>query len=294
MFLGILATAMLQGIIGSLHCLGMCGPFVMVMHSTGRSANGPGNVGNRVLASFLYNVGRSISYMTVGAVLGALGQGLNMASIDYVNNLAAYVGGVFIIILAISYAMSGTKSLNQGYLQGKLDTLLRPFTRMVSGRIRSIQAASNSEPKSEYDSESGGSNNSARIRVAVLLGMMSGLLPCGLLYPAYTLALSTGSPAYAALVMLAFSLGTYPALFSVGLLSGEVWKRLSKREWKLTMAGLLMAIGLGTIYFRTAMPHHHGGHAEHMQPGAVKQMEIHSGHSQPAGHSGHKMGGNHH
>lgn len=209
----IMAAAFGQGFFGSLHCVGMCGPFVHIVNS--RNAN-------RYLINLVYNLGRTVSYATGGFILGYVGLGLN----GYVfQELAATLGGLFVIFFALGYIFPGKLS---AILKTRIPApLLNRFNNLVK------------EDRNPY-------------ALAMAFGMISGLLPCGLLYPVYALSLTTGDPASAALTMVIFSLGTYPALLATGLFSNFIYKRLSQYRYKFALGVFMLILGIFTITYRTA------------------------------------------
>ena len=218
----ILTAAFVQGLMGFLHCPGMCGPFVILLNA---------GEGSPLVRNLLYNVGRSFSYAGVGFGLGFAGEAANAFLL---SSLAALVGGVLVILMGFAYLVPGLR--------------LEAGLRMPSWLTRAL----------------GGVLGRGGAAAAPLMGIASGLLPCGMLLPAYGLALSTGSPGSAALVMIVFSLGTYPALFSVGLGSGQLLRWTGGRNRaRWIVGGLLIAMGIGMIAVRVLSPaflHEHMRH----------------------------------
>ena len=220
MTFALLAAAFVQGLMGFLHCPGMCGPFVIILNS---------GDGSRHAKNIVYNLGRTTSYATVGLGLGFAGHAANAF---FLSPVAAFVGGALVIAMGVGYLVPSVR----------LDTGLRmprSFTRVLADFMRQ-----------------GGAVPSA------LLGVVSGLLPCGMLLPAYGLALSTGSPTSAALVMVLFSLGTYPALFSVGLGSHWFLRWTGGRGTARWVVGILLVVmGIGMVVLRAIGPELFHGHS---------------------------------
>lgn len=204
-----MAAAFVQGLMGFFHCPGMCGPFAVLLTSSGDSP---------VVRTFVYNIGRSISYTTVGFVLGLAGQATNAFLL---SPAAAVIGGSLVILMALAYLIPGISSASALRTPAAL-------TQFVAAVLKKN-----------------------RTSAAVTLGMASGLLPCGMLLPAYGLALSTGSPPGAAVVMFAFGLGTFPAMIAIGLGSRRLlqWTgRPLATRW--ITGGLLLVMGIGIIVTR--------------------------------------------
>ena len=82
---------------------------------------------------------------------------------------------------------------------------------------------------------------------ALLLGFLWGLLPCGLIYSALALAVVSGNPLQAALVMLAFGAGTLPAMLLLGVFSGTLVQSLTRDSSRIFLGTLVMATALWTL-----------------------------------------------
>ena len=82
---------------------------------------------------------------------------------------------------------------------------------------------------------------------ALLLGFLWGLLPCGLIYSALALAVVSGNPLHAALVMLAFGAGTLPAMLLLGVFSGTLVQSLTRDSSRIVLGALVMATALWTL-----------------------------------------------
>lgn len=182
--------------------------------------------GSRILANVTYNVGRSLSYSLVGFLLGLAGSAANAFLL---GPYAAIVGGTVMIVMGLAHLFP---------VLG-IESRLRLPASVTLFIGRSV---------ARYGHLTG-----------LLLGTASGLLPCGMLLPAYGLALATGHPITAAAVMFVFSLGTYPVMFSVG--AGSRW--LAGRGTLLPRARVLLAIalvalGIGIIFIRISGVHDHG------------------------------------
>lgn len=240
---GLAGLAFAQGLAGSLHCAGMCGPFVHSLNSRRSS----------IFVNIVYNFGRSVSYVSIGLVLGLAGAGANAF---FASPVAAIAGGLLIAYFGLTYLFPARFGA-RWFLH-----LPAGFTRFF-GRL--LGRAGDADP----DQASTASN----ILPSFLFGLASGLLPCGLLYPAYALALSSGQPLSSAGIMFAFSLGTYPALLAVGLSSGWIWRRMQTPALRVVMGTLMILLGVFMIYHRLHHPHVHG---ESGEPATHEHMH-HSG-----------------
>lgn len=222
MILAALGAALVQGFFGSVHCVGMCGPFVHALNS---------QPGAAFSVNLSYNLGRTLSYMSVGLLLGLTGAGANAFLF---SKAAAVFGGLLLFYFGLAYIWPARF----------------PGPARWHAPARLTRALGSLLNTREH-----------RVENALLFGMASGLLPCGLLYPAYGVALSVGDPGGAALVMFVFSLGAYPALFIAGYSSRTAWARFNGGALRYAMGVLMIALGVFTIYWRLAHPHDHTQHS---------------------------------
>ncbi|MBX7057661.1 MAG: sulfite exporter TauE/SafE family protein [Leptospirales bacterium] len=212
-----LGLALLQGVVGSVHCAAMCGPFACALSAGQRS----------LTVQLLYNLGRSLSYMTAGMLLGWLGVG---ADAFLFRDAAAWIGALLMIYFGLATIFPA--------LQWKTPISSWIYAPMrMAGRLLGSRAA--------------------RSENALLLGIVSGLLPCGLLYSAYGLSLAQGHPLGSAMVMFAFSLGAYPVLLAIGLLSGEAGRLLQGRPARAALGLLMLLAGFWIIIMRYQGQMHH-------------------------------------
>lgn len=186
-------TAFTIGFLGSLHCVGMCGPIAMSLpyQGAGRAM--------AVVNALLYNLGRTITYMAIGSVFGLLGKGIFLAGYQSALSIAM---GVLMLILAFF-------STNLESKLARLPLLQKPLFRLKSALGRAIR----SDKQSSF----------------FTVGLLNGLLPCGLVYMAIVGAVSTGSVAKGAAYMGLFGLGTIPLLLLTALAGNWLGVRLRQR-----------------------------------------------------------------
>lgn len=170
-------TAFILGLVGSLHCAGMCGPLALALPAVKRS--GPGFVLGRVA----YNGGRLITYCALGLVFGLAGRTLWLAGVQRWVSI-----GLGALLLA-------------GLLASRRLALWQPITRLVE-HVKSHMASLLRQRS---------------LLSLGLLGLLNGLLPCGLVYVACAGATATGSVLAGAQYMAAFGLGTVPMLLAISL-----------------------------------------------------------------------------
>ena len=209
-----LATALVTGLLGSLHCAVMCGPLVTAGCSGRR-----GDLGRYVL-------GRFVSYATVGAVFGHLGhQALMLAPVATVETVA-------VLLVAGYAAIRGLRLLG-----------LSPPGEGRAGIARPVSLRLRPYPPGRSRGSSIAWLVSLLPRSGLGLGLVTGILPCGLLASAWLLAMATGQALGGAMVMTVFAVASAPGL----LLPWFGQKMLARRGLHLTarvqgVAWLLLAL----------------------------------------------------
>lgn len=199
--LGLPAALLLAGLAGSLvHCVGMCGPFVLgqVMASVEQPGDRSYGEWHRLTGALLvpYHLGRFTTYTVLGIVAG--GATAVFASLEMFSSLSA-------ILLIAAAVLLGAQAL------GMAVSAASPATNLVARLAGPLSAS-----------------RSALARYG--LGVVLGFLPCGLLYAALAAAAGTGSVVSGGIAMACFALGTVPALVAVG------WGGLIMRRHLRTIA----------------------------------------------------------
>jgi sulfite exporter TauE/SafE len=242
-----LGLIFLTGILVSLHCVGMCGGFVALVSispslstSTAGPASGPpaGASWQRVILpqQLVFNAGRIASYTFLGTLAGGLGS---------FTSLLSKTGRIqALLMVAAGVLMIGTGLALAGLLQH-----WSPFKSQVA--TPQPWLARGFEHVSRLP----------RPTRALPLGALLGFLPCGLIYAMLGKAASSGSAASGALVMLAFGLGTVPALLLVAFFADLF--SLALREKLVRVSGLLLAILGGITLYRGFYWLTHPGPAMH-------------------------------
>jgi sulfite exporter TauE/SafE len=205
--------AFVTGLLGAGHCIGMCGGLVGAL-----SLTVSGHPGGWTF-HLLYNTGRVASYTLIGGLVGWLGSALAYTErFHLVTRALLLVSDLFIILVGL-----GTAGLFSGMSVARLDFPgpLRVMTAAVQ-RLRQLPPALSALP----------------------LGLLFGFLPCGYLYAVAITAAQSADVATGALMLLAFGLGTVPALLVIG--TATHWLGSKARIWMLRAAGLLVA-GMGVI-----------------------------------------------
>jgi sulfite exporter TauE/SafE len=210
----ILTTAFL-GSVG--HCIGMCGGIVIAYSS---SKIDPKSTYLTQTASHLaYNFGRVTTYTILGALFGLLGKVI--AFTPTTKGVLFLLTGVLMILAGLSL-LGNFKFLNSAeWSVSKYPWYQKTFQKLIKSR--------------SYLS-------------FFLLGMLNGIIPCGLVYSFAIIAASTASPFWGAVVMATFGLATIPALFFLGTLT-KVLQRGGLRSIMMKMAAILVLFyGLFVFY----------------------------------------------
>lgn len=216
----LLGSALILGLLGGGHCLGMCGGLMGAL----TLAIPPEQRCRRLRLLVAYNLGRVFSYACAGLLLGLAGWAV-------ASSPAAMALRVVAALLLIAMGL---------YLAGWWNGLTR-IEALGRGLWRVIQpAASRLMPVSSLPQ-------------ALLLGALWGWLPCGLVYSTLLWAASQGSAGYSAALMLAFGLGTWPILLVTGLAAQRVNALLRRRSVRVAGGLLVILFGLWTL----PGPHQH-------------------------------------
>ncbi|WGV21175.1 sulfite exporter TauE/SafE family protein [Pseudomonas putida] len=218
--LPLLGSAMILGLLGGGHCLGMCGGLMGAL----TLAIPPEQRGRRLRLLLAYNLGRILSYACAGLLLGLAGWAV-------ASSPAALALRVVAALLLIAMGL---------YLAGWWSGLTR-IEALGRGLWRYIQpVASRLLPVSSLPR-------------ALLLGALWGWLPCGLVYSTLLWAASQGNAGYSAALMLAFGVGTWPVLLATGLAAERVNILLRCRSVRVAGGVLVMLFGIWTL----PGPHQH-------------------------------------
>jgi sulfite exporter TauE/SafE len=233
------------GLLGSVHCAGMCGGIVgalSVAPAAGRAVKVPVRVAPAVhparpaLANVLaYNLGRIGSYMLAGALAGGVGNGIGqgagaVARLPSLQAAGYWMANLMLAMLGL-YLMDAWRGLARLEQGGQL------LWRHVTPLLRRLQP---------FDGP-------GRMLAA---GALWGWLPCGMVYSVLVTAMLSGSATAGALVMLAFGLGTLPMLFGLGLLGARLRACLRVRGVRLACGALVLGFGLfGLARAAGGLPH---------------------------------------
>jgi sulfite exporter TauE/SafE len=222
--IGTASGILLASLVGSVHCVGMCGGFVCFY--TGSSSSGTNATALRAHA--MYNVGRLTSYLLLGAIAGAIGAGVSsLGALAGLQHTAAVVAGA----LMIGWAAS-TIAAQRGVRLGSIRTP-ESWQRAMGGVLHAVRE----QPMATR---------------AGITGLLTTMLPCGWLYVFVATAGGTGSVRAGMITMAIFWAGTLPALVAVGLGAQRLFGPLRSRLPMLS-AALVLVMGLLSISGRFSM-----------------------------------------
>lgn len=216
----LLASMFLLGLVGTGHCLGMCGPLVLALPFAQRG----------VRAHLGYHLGRLATYVVIGAAVAGLGAGLRHAAAGSGEDPMGTLARLQLVVSLVAAL------LLLGFGLARLGIVREPEVLSLASPSR----VPGFEALRRRAAEKGGG-------AAVFgLGMLLGLLPCGLSYAAFARALPVADPLLGALMLGAFGLGTAPGLLVLGTGGSTVARR--HRRLADLLAGVLlvgMAVSLG-------------------------------------------------
>jgi sulfite exporter TauE/SafE len=206
-----LLGAVAVGLLGGVHCVGMCGGIVgaMTIRMPGQQVVSP-------IALLLgYNLGRILTYVVAGAVVGGIGQlGLFFVPMQAVQTALVFIAFAVMLLMGL-------------YLGG-WSHVLRHVEKVGGHLWRRLEPMGRGLLPVRHPGQ------------AVLIGLLWGWLPCGLVYSMLIWALGTGSAVQGAALLLAFGLGTLPNLLATGLLAGQFVGAMQKPLARQVAGGLLI------------------------------------------------------
>jgi sulfite exporter TauE/SafE len=192
------------GFLGSLHCVGMCGPIALAL-PLGYAAKG-----TLLLSRVLYNLGRVITYGLLGIVAGVLGQTIAMAGFQQALSIVLGISIALVVLAPARFVQRIIPPGITGRLFGKM--------KAVWGRLFQSRSAFS----------------------LLMIGVLNGFLPCGFVYMAMAAAAATGSVQPSVGYMLFFGLGTVPVMLVTSLSGKLLGARFRRNMQKLIPAGALV------------------------------------------------------
>ena len=202
-----LYTAFILGLLGSFHCIGMCGPIAFALPIDRSSKS------KVIFQTFLYHLGRLLTYSLIGVLFGLIGRGLFLSGFQ--QRLSIFMGIVMILSVVIP-----VKVFNRFKVTKPLYKIIAEVKQQL-GKYLNIK-----------------SNKSI-----FLIGFFNGFLPCGLVYMALIGAVASSNVLYGALYMVLFGIGTLPMMTLV-VFAGNVLKVSLRNKIQKVIPIFIVIIGL--------------------------------------------------
>ncbi len=219
-----LVAAFVLGLLGSFHCVGMCGPIAFML-PVDRSNNT-----KKIAQISIYHFGRLLAYSIIGLIFGLIGKGLYIFGLQ--QQLSIIIGITMIVVVLIPY-----KTFNKYNFS-------KPLFKIIS----KVKSALGKELQKKTPD------------TFLTIGFLNGFLPCGLVYMAVFAAIASGSIIQGSLYMVLFGLGTIPlmttAIYFSHFLKGKARQKIQKAiPVFIVFIGLLFilrGLGLGIPYISPA------------------------------------------
>lgn len=192
-----LITPLTIGLIGSFHCIGMCGPIVVALPLKNQS------LFTKITGALLYNSGRVVTYSLLGILFGLLGRGIHMAGFQQWTSII--LGAAMIVSVLFPFVFREKITLGN---------LFSGFAARLIVRLKKLFT-----DRSYFS--------------LLMIGLLNGLLPCGLVYVAIAGAINSGTVVSGALFMALFGIGTIPLLLVATLASDAIGHRIRFRMQKV-------------------------------------------------------------
>jgi sulfite exporter TauE/SafE len=229
-----LGGALIAGLSGSAHCFGMCGGMAGALGMHARSVSQSETSVWR--AALLYQFGRIGGYTLIGALFGVIGMALAMTlNLDRIANIMRAFSGALLLLIGMRMLLRFNALASLEQFGAAMWRRIQP----LAGRAASANAFAR----------------------PILLGLLWGWLPCGLVYSISMMAATSGSPMNGAALMLAFGAGTLPAMLTSTLAAARIQRILANRNTRIASGALLLLFGSWLLLSSVTMAshaHHHG------------------------------------
>jgi len=212
--MNIVAAAFAMGLLGSFHCVGMCGPLAMSLPVN------TNNLRTKFSGTFIYNVGRITTYSLFGLIFGLIGRSFFL--VGFQQGLSIVLGSLVILFVL----------LPKRYLAFTGKNIVAVWLGRLRSELGKLFA------KKGYSS-------------LYLIGVLNGLLPCGLVYMAAAASVAAGDVQSGILFMAFFGLGTLPMMWAIALFGGFVNLQVRRKiqqvyPYMMLLIGILLIVrGLG-------------------------------------------------
>lgn len=226
MDLTLISAGLMLGVLGSMHCIGMCGPIALAIPHKGKTTF------SIFSEAFIYNLGRVFTYSTMGLILGLVGSSFKLAGVQ--EQLSLIVG--LIILLGVIIPKKYYSRLND--------------TKKISFFVSKIKLKFQKLLKSKS------------LISLLFIGILNGMLPCGLVYIALAGSFASGNALTSTMYMAAFGFGTLPVMATIfiskNLLTNNIRQKINKlMPYGIALVALLMilrGLALDIPYISPVLP----------------------------------------
>ena len=227
-------TGFIVGLLGSIHCVGMCGPIAVALPIFGETQL------KVIIGRVLYNFGRVITYSLMGALFGLFGSRLILFGLQ--QDISILLGSIILIYVFLPRKIK--VKVSNTSLYKKINTyLISRFAILISKKS---------------------------ISSLLIIGLLNGLLPCGFVYVGIAGAASTADWSYGAAYMALFGLGTFPIMFAASILGKIININIRQRINRLipvftvilALLFILRGLNLGIPYVSPKFSHPTASHQQ--------------------------------
>ncbi len=215
-------TAFAIGLMGGVHCIGMCGGIVGAL-SFGLKTQQGQSATSLFKILFAYNFGRLFSYTLAGGLMGSLGwMASHWIEIRQLQIILQLLAALFMVLLGLYLAGWWTVLV---HLE-KAGSVVWKYIQPLGQKLLPV----------------------TNIKQAIVLGLLWGWLPCGLVYSVLIWSISAGSFQQGALLMLSFGLGTLPNLLAMGLFANQLNQWVKNSKVRQIAGSMVICFGLWNFY----------------------------------------------
>jgi uncharacterized protein len=215
-------TAFAIGLMGGVHCIGMCGGIVGALGFGLKSQQGQASAPLFKIL-FAYNLGRIFSYTLAGGLMGSLGwMASHWIQIQQLQFLLQLLAAIFMVLLGFYLAGWWTILVQLEKAGGFVWRYIQPLGQKLLPVTN--------------------------VKQAMVLGLFWGWLPCGLVYSVLIWSISAGSFQQGAMLMLSFGLGTLPNLLAMGVFANQLKQWVRNSKVRQVAGSMVICFGLWNLY----------------------------------------------
>lgn len=227
MHIALISSVFVSSLLGSGHCVSMCGPFLFIASGRSPDSDQDESSGHQPLVrTTLYNLGRLTVYLVFGVIAGCLGMLMQTSgNLLGLQQTAIFFSGIVLILMGIFAIM---RNFGVRMFRFNAESIMMPFLKSGMRSSKKLRPGAR----------------------AFVIGTLTSLMPCGWLYVYVIAASSTQSIIFAPVVMAIFWLGTMPVMTVFGWTSGAAMGAFrQKAAWVMPVA--MVVVGVMSIAFRS-------------------------------------------